>query len=177
MAQTVSTAKFSTSVTFNGSTNTLFTAPSGTACRVILNAMNFYINEGAIAIPYFYFMINNGTTGAIVMGYLNRPDNPTGTIDAFGIFPGNMSGPTSVGVGTNGVVPGGVVVSNNGAASTPLASRNPNGSLFGVSSNGSQGTFFPSQFWMCAGDTFQLSGTWGNRTGLIQGSMTLITES
>jgi hypothetical protein len=177
MAQTVSTVKFSTSVTFNQSTHTIFTAPSGTACRVILNALNCYIDAGTTATPSCFFMINNGTTGAMVMAYVTNPNSSSGAVSQIGILPGNMSGPTGVGVGTNGVVAGGICVTASTSAASNLSTINPSSAEFGVTSTGVRGTYFPAQFWMCAGDTFQMKFIWGNHTGVIQGSMTIITES
>ena len=177
MAQTISTVKFSTAVTFNQSTHTIFTAPSGTACRVILNALNCYIDAGATATPSCFFVIYNATTSAMVMAYCASPNSSSGAISQLAILPGNMSGPTGVGVGTNGVVAGGICVTASTAATSNLSTINPASSEFGVTSTGSRGTYFPAQFWMCSGDLFQMKFIWGNNTGYVQGSMTIITES
>lgn len=177
MAQTVSTVKFSTAVTFNQNTHTIFTAPSGTACRVILNALNCYIDAGTTATPSCFFMIYNATTSAMVMAYVSNPNNASGPTSQLAILPGNMSGPTGVGVGTNGVVAGGICVTASTSAASNLSTINPQSAEFAVTPSGTRGTYFPAQFWMCSGDLFQMKFIWGNHTGYIQGSMTIITES
>jgi hypothetical protein len=176
MAQTITTAKGNTAMTFNGSTfYSLFTAPSGSASRVILNALAFYqtnINQGS---PQGQFILYNSSSNNIPIGFITG--GTSASHDAFAIMPGNTMGAGAVSSGTAGTAHNCVYYFSASAEGNPIGSR-PSYNCYAYSSSSSNyGYFFPAQFFMSSGDQFGVKLYWSGVAGQCQYNFTIITES
>jgi hypothetical protein len=173
MAQTITVSKTNTSFTLNGTTDaTLLTAPAGTASRVIVNALAFNRTDGGSSNPYIMMRLYNATTGYVPIMFINA----MGITDALAFLPSNMSGTSSIGVGTDARATTFLYYSDN-AGTTPLGDRNPNLTKIATSPGITTGCYVPAQFWMSSGDTLVVKATWGNGPGTCQANFTIITES
>jgi len=176
MAQTITTAKGNTAMTFNGTTfYSLFTAPSGSASRVILNALAFYRTDGTQGLPNCQFILYNSSSGNIPIGFVTNGYNTNH--DAFAIMPGNTMGAGAVSSGTASTAHNCVYYWSASNEGTPIGTRN-SASCYGYSSPGANfGYFLPAQFFMSSGDQFGVKLNWNSAAGQCQYNFTIITES
>jgi len=176
MAQTISVSKTNTAMTFNGTTNyTLFTLASGTASRIIPNALSLYRDDAATGYVYAMISIYNATTGNIPIGYWVGIG---ASCDAIVWFPGNMSGISGANVyGSGSLYTNSVGYYSASSAASPAGDRQASQVQTQTSSAANYGLYMPSQFWMCNGDQLRIKANWGGATGACQASFTIITES
>ena len=176
MAQTITTAKGNTAMTFNGTTfYSLFTAPSGSASRVILNALAFYRTDGSQGLPNCQFILYNSSSNNIPIGFITGGTSTSH--DAFAIMPGNTMGAGAISYGTSSSAHNCVYYFSTTAEGNPIGSRNSN-NCYAYSSGGmSYGYFFPAQFFMSSGDQFGVKMYWNGVAGQCQYNFTIITES
>jgi hypothetical protein len=176
MTQTISVSKVNTAMTYNGTTNyTLFTLASGTASRIIPNALSLYRDDGSTGYAYAMISIYNATTGNIPIGFWNGIGQ---SCDAIVWFPGNMAGISATGpYGSGSLYPNSVAYYSANSAASPAGDRNAGSVQTQTSNSSNYGLYIPSQFWMCNGDQLRIKASWSGATGACQASFTIITES
>jgi hypothetical protein len=95
-------------------------------------------------------------------------------IASIALFPNDIAG-----VNANGgtaLSPSKFMLRNQSNTNIPIGNSQPD-SCFAECGNGAYYSYFPGNFWMANGDSFQVKSHWGNASGTMYWSFTLVTES
>jgi hypothetical protein len=175
MAQTIAVRAGGTGHAWTqANTSTLFTQSGGTATRVIINQLQFTCdtNSGPATVGIFLESAGSGTMsmiGGLKLAYYS--------LMSFQAWPGgNQQAQTAYpGYGTQQGVSSGLSIGHS--TNAPIGGIQPSSLQVYTPYNSNDFIFFPSSFYMAAGDSVKVRGWWGGGTGACYYSFTTITES
>ena len=170
MAQTIASVKGTKACTWTTATNNvIFTQSTGTATRVIVNALEF--STGSIANFNLSFFIYNSTTGIYQIITLLKSLN----VCNFAIFP-QIRDTVQTSVSTTAVSNSVFMYQDSGGAVATMRDASAGNRQIGLNTASNTSYWFPGNFYMSNGDSLVVSGTWGS-AGNTYYNFTTITES